>query len=95
MGHEHKYMGDETANWGGKGLDYMLFNTHLCDQPCYYQVMVEPGAQVCTLLEVWVLGVGMSTLGTQQVVRRVSGAPSTDDPESWSRHLQWQIRTGV
>jgi hypothetical protein len=30
MGHEHKYMGDETANWGGRGLDYMLFNTHLC-----------------------------------------------------------------
>jgi hypothetical protein len=26
-------------------------------------VVVGPGAQLCTLLEVWVLGVGMSTLG--------------------------------
>jgi hypothetical protein len=37
MGHEHKYMGHETANWGGKGLGYMLFNAHLCNQPCYCQ----------------------------------------------------------
>ncbi len=28
-------------------------------------------------------------------VRRVSGAPSTDGPGSWSRHLQWQIRVGA
>jgi hypothetical protein len=34
MGHEHKYMGHETANWGGRGLGYMLFNAHLCNQPC-------------------------------------------------------------
>jgi hypothetical protein len=26
---------------------------------------VGPGAKLCTLLEVWVLGVGMSTLGAQ------------------------------
>ncbi len=43
MGHEHKYMGHETANWGGRGLGYMLFNAHLCNQPCYCQVVVEPG----------------------------------------------------
>jgi hypothetical protein len=36
--------------------------------------------QLCTLLEVWVLGVGMSTIDTQTVVHRVSGDPSTDDP---------------
>ena len=29
------------------------------------KVVVGPGAQLCTLLEVWVLGVGMSTLGAQ------------------------------
>ncbi len=28
-------------------------------------MVVVPGAQLCTLLEVWVLGVGMSTLGVQ------------------------------
>ncbi len=67
MGHEYKYMGHETANWGGRGLGYMLFNAHLCNQPCYCQVVVEPGAQLCTLLEVWVLGVGMSTLGHKRV----------------------------
>jgi hypothetical protein len=81
-GHEHKYMGHETANWGGRGLGYMLFNAHLCNQPCHCQVVVEPGAQLCTLLKVWVLGVGMSTLGVQTDVRRVSGPPSTDDPET-------------
>jgi hypothetical protein len=67
MGHEHKYMGYETANWGGRGLDYMLFNVYLCNQPCHCQVVVEPGAQLCTLLEVWVLGVGMSTLGRKRL----------------------------
>ena len=95
MGHEHKYMGHETANWGGRGLGYMLFNVHLCNQPCYCQVVVEPGAQLCTLLEVWVLGVGMSTLGAQTAVRRVSGAPSTDGHGAWPRHLQRQIRAGA
>jgi hypothetical protein len=28
-------------------------------------VVVGPGAQLCTLLEVWVLGVGMSTVGAK------------------------------
>jgi hypothetical protein len=50
---------------------------------------------LCTLLEVWVLGVGMSTLVAQTDVRRVSGDPSTDGPGSWPRHLQWQIRDGA
>jgi hypothetical protein len=67
MGHERKYMGHETANWGGRGLDYMLFNAHLCNQPYYCHLVVEPGAQFCTLLEVWVLGVGMSTLGRKRL----------------------------
>jgi hypothetical protein len=44
------------------------------------EVVVGPGAQLCTLLEVWVLGVGMSTLGAQTAVHRGSGSPSTDDP---------------
>ncbi len=51
----------------------MLFNTHLCNQPYYSQVVVKPGSQLCTLLEVWVLGVGMSTLDAQTTVSRVSG----------------------
>jgi hypothetical protein len=42
--------------------------------------VVGPGEHLCTLLEVWVLGVGMSTLGAQTVVHRGSGTPSTDDP---------------
>ena len=40
-------------------------------------------AHLCTLLEVWVLGVGMSTLGAPTAVRRVSGAPSADGPGAW------------
>jgi hypothetical protein len=47
----------------------MLFNEYLCNQPCHCQVVVEPGAQLCTLLEVWVLGVGMSTLGHKRLCR--------------------------
>jgi hypothetical protein len=48
---------------GGRGLGYMFFIAHLCNQPFHCQVVVEPGAQICTLLEVWVLAVGMSTFG--------------------------------
>jgi hypothetical protein len=70
---------------GVVGLGYILSNTYWCN---HCKVVVGPGAQLCTLLEVWVLGVGMSTLGAQTDVLRRSGAPSTDDPGTWSRHLQ-------
>jgi hypothetical protein len=50
----------------------------ICVITYYCEVVVGPGAQFCTLLEVWVLGVGMSTLGAQTDVRRGSGDPSTD-----------------
>ena len=36
----------------------------ICVITYYCKVVVGPGAQICTLLEVWVLGVGMSTLDT-------------------------------
>ena len=40
-----------------------------------------PGAQLCTLLEEWVLGVGMSTLGRKRsLYAEDRGPPSTDDP---------------
>jgi hypothetical protein len=45
----------------------MLFNVHLCNQPYYDKVVVTPGAQLCRLLEVWVLKVGMSTLGRKRL----------------------------
>ncbi len=38
---------------------------HICVITYYSKVVVGPGAQLCTLLEVWVLGVGMSTLDAQ------------------------------
>ncbi len=37
----------------------------ICVITYYCKVVVGPGAQLCTLLEMWVLGVGMSTLGAQ------------------------------
>jgi hypothetical protein len=37
----------------------------ICVITYYSKVVVGPGAQFCTLLEVWVLGVGMSTLDTE------------------------------
>jgi hypothetical protein len=76
-------MGHETANWGGRGLGYMLFNAHLCNQPCYCQVVVEPGTQFCTLLEVWVLGVGMSTLDVQTAVHRTPEVAKTRSISRW------------
>ena len=36
----------------------------ICVITYYCKVVVGPGAQLCTLLEVWVLGVGMSTVDT-------------------------------
>ena len=75
MGHEHKYMGHETANWGGRGLGYMLFNAHVYNQPYYCNVVVGPGTQLCTLLEVWVLRVGMSTLGRKRLCTPRIGDP--------------------
>ena len=38
---------------------------HICVITYYCKVVVGSGAQLCTLLEVWVLGVGMSTLDSQ------------------------------
>ncbi len=52
----------------------------ICVITYYYEVVVGPGTQLCTLLEVWVLGVGMSTFDAQSAVRRGSGSPSTGDP---------------
>ena len=40
----------------------------ICVITYYCKVVVGPGAQLCTLLEVWALGVGMSTLGAQTVL---------------------------
>jgi hypothetical protein len=42
----------------------MLFNVHLCNHHTNAKVVVGLGTQFCTLLEVWVLRVGMSTLDT-------------------------------
>jgi hypothetical protein len=60
----------------------MLFNTHLCNHHSSWKVVVGLGAQICTLLEVWVLGVGMSTFDAQTSLyaedRRTE--TSTDDP---------------
>ena len=46
----------------------MLFIAHLCNHHTSYKVVVGLGAQLCTPLEVWVLGVGMSTLGAETVL---------------------------
>jgi hypothetical protein len=71
----------------------MLFNTHLCNHILLQSGGGTWGTALYTL-EVWVLGVGMSTLGAQTAVRRGSGAPSTDGPGSSPRHLHRQSRTG-
>ena len=53
----------------------------ICVITYYCKVVVGPGTQFCTLLEVWVLGVGMSTLVAQtSLYVEVWGDPSTDGP---------------
>ena len=46
-------------------IEDILFNTHLCNHHANCKVVVGLGTPICTLLEVWVLGVGMSTLDAQ------------------------------
>jgi len=95
MGHEHKYMGHETANWGGRGLGYMLFIAHLCNH-----ILLQSGGGTWGTVLYTVRGVGS---GSRDVdawrangsVRRGSGAPSTDGPGAWPRHLQRQGRAGA
>ncbi len=44
-----------------------IIYAHLCNHHTRFKVVVRPGAQLCTLVEVWILGVGMSTLGSETV----------------------------
>jgi hypothetical protein len=44
---------------------YMWYLMRICVITYYCEVVVGPRVQFCTLLEVWVLGVGMSTLDAQ------------------------------
>ena len=52
---------------------YVIY-AHLCNH-ILLESVVGPGAQLCTLLEGWVLGVGMSTFGAQTVLTpRIGGS---------------------
>ena len=53
----------------------------ICVITYYCKVVVGPGAQLCTLLEVWVLGVGMSTFELQSL----SYSP-VQNFENWHLH---------
>ncbi len=61
---------------------YVIY-AHLCNHILLQKVVVGPGTHLCTLLEGWVLGVGMSTLPWRAngSVRRGSGVPGTDGLE--------------
>ncbi len=60
---------------GGVRISLYIIYVHLCNHYTIYKVVVGLGAHICTLLEVWVLGVGMSTLGTQTVCTpRIGGS---------------------
>ena len=47
---------------GGVVRVRLYYLMRICVITYYYEVVVGTGSQICTLLEVWVLGVGMSTL---------------------------------
>ena len=56
----------------------------ICVITYYCKVEVGPGAHLSTLLEVWVLGVGMSTFDAQTALYAEDrGLPSTDGPGAW------------
>ena len=57
---------------------YIIY-AHLCNHISLQSGWWDLGHS-SVLLEVWALGVGMSTPGAQHSVRRGSGAPSTDGP---------------
>ena len=65
-----------TSSLGGVvRIRLYIIYAHLCNHHTSYKVVVGLGAQLCTPLEVWVLGVGMSTLGTQTVCTpRIGGS---------------------
>ena len=55
-----------TSSLGGVvRIRLYIIYAHLCNHHTSYKVVVGLGSQLCTQLEVWVLGVGMSTLGAQ------------------------------
>jgi len=51
----------------GKPEQHGKLLMHICVITYYYKVVVGGGTQLCTLLEVWVLRVGMSTLGHKRL----------------------------
>ena len=68
----------------------------ICVITYYFKVGGGTWGTALRTVEVWVLGVGMSTPDAQTaLVRRGSGAPSTDGPGAWPRHLQRQGRAGA
>jgi hypothetical protein len=69
------------------GLGYILSNVHLCN---HMLIQSGGGTWGTTLYTVRGVGSGSRDVDAWRAngsVRRVSGAPSTDDPGSWSRHL--------
>ena len=80
MGHEHKYMGHETANWGSRGLGYLLFIAHLCNH-----ILRQSGGGTWGTALHTVRGVGSGSRDvdawTQTSLHAEGrGPPSTDDP---------------
>ncbi len=80
MGHEHKYMGHDTANWGGRGLGYMLFIVHLCNH-----ILLQSGGGTWGTALYTVRGVGSESRDVDartqtSLYAEDRGPPSTDDP---------------
>jgi hypothetical protein len=78
-----------TSSLGGVvRIRLYIIYAHLCNHHTSYKVVVGLGAQLCTQLEVWVLGVGMSTLGTQTVCTPRIGGSKYRWP--WSMYsIEW------
>ncbi len=69
-------------------LTVYIIYAHLCNHHTRYKVVVGLWTQFCAQLEVWVLGVGMSTLGTQTVCTPRIGGSKYRWP--WSMYsIEW------
>jgi hypothetical protein len=73
-------MGHETANWGGRGLGYMLFNAHV-----YSTILLQSGGGTWDTVLHTVRGVGSESRDVDvwtetSLYAEDRGLPSTDDP---------------
>ena len=92
--HEHISIWDAKLQAGGvvRVRLYVIY-AHLCNHILLQKWSGGPGAQLCTPLEVWALGVGVSTLGAQTACTpRIGGSKYR---LAWSMATLWGLNVAT